>query len=407
MSQDHWDHVTTMPTGMPDMVTARSVSVSNGLTDTVPHTAHARRAMMWRMTTTPAAPGRRTVTISPQQVGVIVAGALLGALLIFVGGIALVDSYWHARLVAHEYGAHLGMGPDMARWRPLTTDGLLLAVFAVIYWRRITSKPVHWLVWVAAGLAAAGTLAANLVAGQHDIGGFIVSAWAPLTMVVVDFLVALFVAPLVAAWKAGRTPTAPPAATPAAPAAAVEPALPAEPNAMAHVDQADGTRTAVPVHLPDREKEDLTQVPWTGSPVGPVGDARRPATEPDDDPVPALTDEDYGALDTPAPPTTPRLRPVPSARREGEAVSVVALTGRATTSALSTATTAPVGVRWTEDDQAKLDTLQREVDGGGLWPTPNSMKTRAIPRACVRTLANTSSASVGGTPSSASSIPAR
>jgi len=157
MSQDHWDHVTTMPTGMPDMVTARSVSVSNGLTDTVPHTAHARRAMMWRMTTTPAAPGRRTVTISPQQVGVIVAGALLGALLIFVGGIALVDSYWHARLVAHEYGAHLGMGPDMARWRPLTTDGLLLAVFAVIYWRRITSKPVHWLVWVAAGLAAAGT----------------------------------------------------------------------------------------------------------------------------------------------------------------------------------------------------------------------------------------------------------
>lgn len=286
------------------------------------------------MTTTPAAPGRPTITT--RQVGVIVAGALLGALLVFVSSIALVDSYWHARWVAHEYGSRLGMGPDMARWRPLTTDGLLLAVFAVIYWRRITRQSVHWLLWSAAALAGAGTLLANLVAGQHSLGGFIVAGWAPLTMVVTDFAIAVFIPPLVAAWKAGR-PAAPPAPTPAA-----EPA-------------------EVPM--------DFAQVPWTGDPVGP---AEQPAAELDRR-APATTTQPDEGDDVPwGQHPADVVGPPRREARAGEAVSVAALTGRA--SALHSVPAPAVGVRWTEDDEAKLRILQARVDAGGKWPTPNSMK---------------------------------
>jgi hypothetical protein len=138
---------------------------------------------------------------------VLAAAVALVALLVLVGGIALVASYWHARALAHAYRSPLDTIPDLSAWLPLTTDGLLAGAFAVIYWRRLADLDVPRLAWTGAALAGVSTIAANLATAYPSVTGWIVAGWAPVTFTLVDFLVAILIPPLVKAWRDARDDT--------------------------------------------------------------------------------------------------------------------------------------------------------------------------------------------------------
>lgn len=179
--------------------------------------------------------------MTPARKRVLGAAVALAVLLLIVNGIALVQSYWHARIVAFtntDRTVPVGMDPpwDMTPWLPLTTDGLLLAALAVIYWRRTVREPVTPPVLVGAGLAAVGVLGANLANAKPTIGGWVVAAWPAITVMVGDVLVAMFLPTLGKAWQesapvtvqvtGGDTAPTGPTVTPPA---AVPPAADAEP----------------------------------------------------------------------------------------------------------------------------------------------------------------------------------
>jgi hypothetical protein len=98
------------------------------------------------------------------------------AVLLAVGGPAGVASYHHAQDVAKKYGET----EEMAAWLPLTTDGLLVAVLALVYWRRYVGERVGVFPWVAFGLGFLATLGANLASAEMTFGGVAVALWPPI-----------------------------------------------------------------------------------------------------------------------------------------------------------------------------------------------------------------------------------
>lgn len=98
------------------------------------------------------------------------------AVLLAVGGPAGVASYHHAQEVAKEYGE----SEAMSAWLPLTTDGMLVAVLALVYWRRFIGERVGVFPWVAFAAGFLATMGANLASADMSFGGIAVALWPPL-----------------------------------------------------------------------------------------------------------------------------------------------------------------------------------------------------------------------------------
>lgn len=96
--------------------------------------------------------------------------------LLAVGGPAGVASYHHAQEVAKKYGE----SEPMSAWLPLTTDGMLVAVLALVYWRRFVGERVGVFPWVAFAAGFLATMGANLASADMTFGGIAVALWPPL-----------------------------------------------------------------------------------------------------------------------------------------------------------------------------------------------------------------------------------
>ena len=159
----------------------------------------------------------------------VVAGlvATLAALVVLlVGGIAAVASYWHARaFAAHHAPVTVPGAPDMSPWLPLTTDGMVIAALLVIWTRRLTLQAVHRGPYAVLGLGLVATVGANYASAGNGVGGILVAVWAPITFAVCDICVALLAAPLRAAFttEQARAVAPPVEASPAIPATMLEP----------------------------------------------------------------------------------------------------------------------------------------------------------------------------------------
>lgn len=270
------------------------------------------------------------------------AGAGLVALLVLVGGIALVASYWHARALAHAYRSPLDTVPDLSAVLPLTTDGLLFGAFAVIYWRRIAGMTVPRLAWIGAGLAGAGTVAANLATAHRSVTGWIVAGWAPLTFTLVDFLVALLIPPLVKAWRDAPRDVVTPQPVPRPDTPTIAMTAPAVQSGSPWARPPDipgffaGTGSLFPVIPPEDEIP-----PGVDAPLGPGPDdwGTHPADVPDDVEVIERVPARPNGWD--------RVR---AARTDEPAVST----------------------RWTEDDERVRAEVQDLLDRGELAAVPSA-----------------------------------
>lgn len=345
---------------------------------------------------TPAAPGRTAAYI--RRIGVVVAALALAAAFVFVGGIALVASYWHARLVFHEYTtpSPIPTAPDMVPWLPFTTDGLLLAGVGVIYWRRLVREDIPTVVWVGLGVACAGTIGANAVAAQRSVGGVIAALWPVVTMVGVDLFIAFAIPALVAGWHGMPAPRGD---TEGQPTPAVAQDTTAAVQDRTALMDAVHTPPAAPVHT----------APVRPAPVQPVAPSRRleeasagntpaalrvvvPAPVVDPRPVaptrtharttPDREDEDVLPGGTSPVPVASLRRTSPLRTGADEVVSAAVQddeSARAPHTPDDTHGSAgadDVDERWTADDEAIRVTLQAEIDAGAPMPTKTSMRTR-------------------------------
>lgn len=86
------------------------------------------------------------------------------AAVIVVGGVALVMSYDHMRLLAEQSGE---------AWRawllPISVDGLMIAASSVILARQRQNIPAGWLPWLALVAGVAVSVAANIAQAGHEL----------------------------------------------------------------------------------------------------------------------------------------------------------------------------------------------------------------------------------------------
>jgi hypothetical protein len=106
---------------------------------------------------------------------------------VVVGGVALVMSYDHMRLLADQSGEG---------WRayllPVSVDGLMIAASSVILARQRQRLAAGWLPWAALAAGVAASVAANIAQAGHDLSPMavdhdrllmqarVLAAWPPL-----------------------------------------------------------------------------------------------------------------------------------------------------------------------------------------------------------------------------------
>lgn len=186
--------------------------------------------------------------------------ALLGVVVVAaVGAPAAVASYRHARDVVAGTGDTV-----MAPWLPLSVDGMLLAVLAVMWVRRRRGEPVGVGPWAAFIFGMVVTVAANLAAVDLHAETAQATGWSgphvPVTVPgLTDYIVALFpplalgIALELVALVARRT------AVPAVPAAVTEHVPAGTVPAVVSEHVTEHVPAVVPADVTERVTDDVTE----------------------------------------------------------------------------------------------------------------------------------------------------